>query len=292
MIVEINGSPERSAAFERFVKARLSDFYPQNSQSPSDSDQLRSRLFDEFVQRQVIVREAQRRGIFTTDEEILRAVEDQHQQTSAEGGDQNQATLASPERVEEIKSDLLTIKYYQSEVLKDVSVKPEEIESFYQQHETRYKQRNGFYVREIRVATADEAQQIYQQLLKKPADFATFAREHSKAPSAANGGLMHYETQQLPPILEQAITPLKVGAISRVVQSNYGFHIFRLERRDEPLPLDKVRKQIEEDLLRSKNQSLIDSFNERALAGAQIKIYYDRLGFNYIGNLKQAHNGG
>jgi parvulin-like peptidyl-prolyl isomerase len=291
VIVEINGAPERRGAFERFLKARLSDFYPQSAQKQTDSDQLRSRLFDEFVQRQVIVREAQRQGFKTTDEEIQRAIEDQHRQTSAEGTGQQPATLASQERVEEIKSDLLTLKYYKSAVLDKVSVAAEEIENFYRQHEARYRQQNGFYAREIRVATTEEAARIHQLLLRKPGDFAMLARAHSKAPTAANGGLMHYATQQLPPVLEQAITPLKVGAISGVVKSNYGFHIFKLEERDAPLPLEKVRQEIQEDLLRGKNQALIDSFNERALAGAQIKVYHDRLGFTYLGNLKQARQG-
>ena len=287
VIVEINGSPEHRLAFERFVKSRLSDFYPQNAPPQADSDQLRSRLLDEFVQRQVIVREAQRRGISTTDEEIQRAVEAQHRQTSAEGTGQQQApTLASQERVEEIKCDLLTIKYYKATVLDQVRVAPEEVEKYYKEHEARYRQQNGFYVREIRVATAQEAEQIHRQLLRRPSDFAILAREHSQAPTATNGGLMHYATQQLPPVLEQAITPLKVGGISGVIKSNYGFHLFKLEERDTPLPLEKVRQQIEEDLLRGKNQALIDSFNERALAGAQIKVYRDRLGFTYVGNLK------
>lgn len=292
VIVEINGAPEHLAAFERFVKARLSDFYPQSAQNQAESDQLRSRLFDEFVQRQVIVREAQRRGINTTDEEIQRAVEDQHRQTSAEGTGQQPPALASQERVEEIKCDLLTIKYYKNAVLGEVRVTPEEIEGYYKQNEARYRQQNGFYVREIRVATAGEAAEVHRQLLRKPGDFATLAREHSKAPTAASGGLMHYATQQLPPVLEQAITPLKVGGMSGVVKSNYGFHIFKLEERDAPQPLEKVRQQIEEDLLRGKNQALIDSFNERALAGAQIKVHHDRLGFSYVGNLKQSRQGG
>ncbi len=292
VIVEINGSPEHLAAFERFVKARLSDFYPQSAQNQTDSDQLRSRLFDEFVQRQIIVREAQHQGINTTDEEIQRAVEDQHRQTSGEGTGQQPPALASQERVEEIKCDLLTIKYYKNAVLSEVRVTPEEIEGYYKQNEARYRQQNGFYVREIRVATAEEAAEVHRQLLRKPGDFATLAREHSQAPTAASGGLMHYATQQLPPVLEQAITPLKVGGMSGVIKSNYGFHIFKLEERDTPQPLEKVRQQIEEDLLRGKNQALIDSFNERALAGAQIKVYHDRLGFTYVGNLKQSRKGG
>jgi parvulin-like peptidyl-prolyl isomerase len=96
---------------------------------------------------------------------------------------------------------------------------------------------------------------------------------------------MEYEAKSLPQVLEQAITPLKVGSISRVVRSNYGFHIFKLERRAEPVPLDKARKEIEDKLQSEKNQNLIDNLNNRLLSGAKINIYRDRLGFNYLGKL-------
>jgi hypothetical protein len=52
VIVEINGGEERQAAFERFVKARLSDL-SQDPQNQADNDKRLSGLFDEFVQRQV-----------------------------------------------------------------------------------------------------------------------------------------------------------------------------------------------------------------------------------------------
>ena len=291
VIVEINGVAERRAAFERFVKSRLSDFYQPGAQDQGDGDQLRSRLLDEFVQRQVVVREAQRRGIFTTDDELHRAVEEQHRQTSADGAERQPPVLASPERVEEIKSDLLTIKYYKREVLRDVRVAPEEVEASYREHEARYRRQDGFYVREIRVATEAEAERVYGELLRRPADFAALVREHSKAPNAVNSGLVYYAAGQLPPVLERAVTPLQVGSFSRVVQSNYGFHIFKLEARAEPLPLEKVRQQIEEDLLRGKNQALIDAFNQRALTEARIQVYRDRLGFTYLGNLGRARGG-
>ena len=118
------------------------------------------------------------------------------------------------------------------------------------------------------------------------ADFAVLAKDNSESPTAVNGGLMDYEAQRLPQVLEQAITPLKVGSISRVVRSNYGFHIFKLERRAEPVPPDKARKEIEDKLLSEKNQKLIDDLNKRLLDRAKINIYRDRLGFNYAGSLE------
>jgi parvulin-like peptidyl-prolyl isomerase len=233
----------------------------------------------------MIVLESRKRGLATTDEEIGRALEDQHQQTSVEGVDSNHTTVVSSERRHEIANDLLTMKYYQAEVLKDVSIPAEEVEKYYRENAARYQQQNGFYVREIRVPTVEEAEPLHVQALRKPDDFATLARQHSRAPHAKDGGLIYYETQQLPPVLEQAISPLKVGSISKVVHSNYGYHIFKLEARAEPLSLEKVRGQIEEDLLSRKNQALINAYNERTLAAAQIRVYRERLGFNYTGQL-------
>ncbi|HEX8998948.1 MAG TPA: peptidyl-prolyl cis-trans isomerase, partial [Blastocatellia bacterium] len=189
------------------------------------------------------------------------------------------------ERRIEIYNDLITLKFYRTEVLKDIKVTPQEIEQYYNDNKAVYQGKNGFYVREIRVSDEAEAEKVYRQSLAKSGDFAVLAKEHSKAPTAASGGLIYYEAQQLPPVLEQAITPLKVGSISRVVKSNYGFHIFKLEQRGEAQPLDKVRKEIEDKLLSQKNQALIEEFNKRALSGAKIKIHKDKLGFNYGGNL-------
>jgi parvulin-like peptidyl-prolyl isomerase len=285
VIVEINGSPERQTAFERFLKSRLSDFAGQGMQSQAESDQQRSRLLDEFIRRQLVVQEAVKKNIEPTDDEIRRALEEQHKQTNAQGSDQSQATLESGERRVEIFNDLLTLKFYQTEILKGVAVAPQEIEAYYGKNSERYQGKNSFLVREIRVMDEAQAQKLYGQALAKPQDFAVLAKENSEAPTALNGGLIRYEAQQLPPVLEQAITPLKVGSISKVVRSNYGFHIFKLEQRAEPLPLDKVRKEIEDKLLSEKNQALIDEFNQRLLAGAKVNIHRDRLGFNYVGSL-------
>jgi parvulin-like peptidyl-prolyl isomerase len=286
VIVEINGSSERKSAFDRYVKARLSDFNDQGGQTSAERDQQQSQLLDEFIRRQLILQEAAKKQIEPTDEEIRRALEEQHKQTSGtQSSEPNAVALEAGERREEIFNDLRSLKFYETEVLKDVTVTPQEIEEYYKKNADRYQGKNGFLVREIRVFEEALAQQIYKQALAKPDDFGTLAKQHSEAPTKENGGLIYYEAQQLPKVLEEAITPLKVGSISRVVRSNYGFHIFKLERRAEPLPLDKVNKEIEGKLLSEKNQALIDQFIQRALGAARIKIQREKLGFNYSGTL-------
>jgi len=290
VIADVNGEAARKAAFERFVKSRLSDFSEQSEQNQEENDKQRSQLLDEFIQRQLIIQEARKNNIEPTDDEIRRALEEQHKQANAQGADQNQATLKSGERNVEIFNDLIMLKY-QTEALKlkEVSVTPQEVESYYRENAEIYRGRSGFLVREIRVSSEDQAQKLYRQALAKPADFAVLAKDNSESPTAVNGGLMDYEAgRRLPEgleVIDQAITSLRAGSISRVVKSSYGFHIFKMERRAEPVPLDKARKEIEDKLLSEKNQKLIDDLNKRLLARAKINIYRDRLGFNYVGTL-------
>ena len=286
VIAEINGEAQHQALFERFVKARLSDFTDQAAQESADRDKQQSELLDSFIRRQLIVQQARKQNIEPSDQEIRAALEQQHKQTSGEGAEQTAATLASGERRLEIFNDLLTAKLYEKEVRKETAITPQEVETYYNSRKDHYQSKNGFYVREIRVHEEGEAQKLYKQALAKPVDFPVLAKEHSEGATAAGGGLIYYEAQQLPPVLEQAITPLKVGSISPVVKSNFGYHIFKLEQRAEPLPLDKVKAEIEEKLLGEKNQRLIDEFNQRTIQAARIKINRDKLGFNYVGELK------
>jgi parvulin-like peptidyl-prolyl isomerase len=279
VIAELNGAPVHASAFDRFVKARLSDI----ASSQIDLDLQRSSLLDEFIQRRLVVREAQDQNIVPTDEEISRELESQYKQTTGDGTEQNATVLQSTERRYEIGEDLLALTFYNKKVVNDVGVTPAEVEADYAARRAEYEGKNGFYVREIRVFEEAEAERLYRQSLAKPDDFAVLAKEHSDAPTAARGGLIYYEVDQLPASLEQAIAPLKVGSISRVVRSNFGYHIFKLERRAEPLPFEKVQREIETRLLSEKKQALIDAFNQRLVESARIRIYADRLGFSYRG---------
>ncbi len=282
VIVEINGKPQYKAVFDRFLKSRLSDLLQQQSQE--DSNQLQSSLFDEFVRQQLIVQTATAKGISATEEEVRHEVTDQHQQTNVEGSNQNQAALVGKERAAEIEQDLVIWKFYKAEVLKDVTTTPAEVEQHFKNNPKRYPQEPSFCVREIKVDDAEKAEELRKAALDKPSDFAILAKENSTAPS--KGALRCYRPKELPEVLENAAMPLKEGGISTVVKSSFGHHIFQMVKKQEPQPFDQIRKQVEEDLLRSKNQSVIDAYLNQALGNAKIKVQADKLGFNYTGKWK------
>lgn len=281
VVVEINGEPEYKAALDRFLKSRLSDLLQQTAE---DTAQLQNSLFDEFIGRQVILQRAAEKGIQATDDELRREVAEQHQQTNVEGSNANPTALGGSERAVEIANDLIVWKFYKAEVLKDVAVTPAEVEAHYKNNPKRYPQEPRFCVREIKVDSEPEAEDLRKKVLDKPADFALLAKEHSKSPS--KGALQCYLPGILPEPLENAVMPLKDGGTSAVAKSNFGYHIFQMVKKQEPQPFEKIQKQVEEDLLRSKNQSVIDAYRNQALAQAKIKVYADKLGFNYTGKWK------
>ncbi len=102
----------------------------------------------------------------------------------------------------------------------------------------------------ILVETIEEAQALIDQI-NNGADFAELAKEKSIGPSGANGGeLGWFGLGQMVPEFEQAVTALEPGTISEPVQTQFGWHVVRLnDKRNKPAPsLDAVRTQIEDSL--------------------------------------------
>jgi parvulin-like peptidyl-prolyl isomerase len=103
----------------------------------------------------------------------------------------------------------------------------------------------------ILVPTAAEAQQIRTQLVNG-ADFASLAKKYSKDDaSAANGGdLGWFPKGVMDPNFEAVAFQLKVGEISQVVQTQFGFHIIKvLGHEVRPLPPEVIQNQRQQAFL-------------------------------------------
>ncbi|PID38525.1 MAG: hypothetical protein CSA65_02985 [Proteobacteria bacterium] len=72
---------------------------------------------------------------------------------------------------------------------------------------------------------------LMRKVKKAPADFAKIAKKESEDDSAKDGGLMApFARGQMVPRFEQFAFALKVGQISDVVESVFGYHVIKRER--------------------------------------------------------------
>jgi peptidyl-prolyl cis-trans isomerase D len=123
-----------------------------------------------------------------------------------------------------------------------------------------------------------EAQHRAEDLLKQVkggAKFEDVAKKYSEDPGSANvgGSLGWIGKGQMPPEFEKAANGLAKGQISDVVKSTDGFHIIRLDDKQDAhtKPLDEVKDQIEPNLKHQKAQQLAQKKAEDLLAQAKTK---------------------
>jgi parvulin-like peptidyl-prolyl isomerase len=281
VIATFNGNEIHRSEFEHFLELKIGEF-----PAVETSGTLRSQILDEYLQRRLVLEDAGRLGLSIGSDELDQTTKDNPQMKS---------TVTSAAARDELARDLLVEKYYRQVAMRDVRISPEEIEQYIEKNQSRLTDRPGFLVREIRVQTREEADRLHREVTESRRDFASVARLHSDAPNAEQSGLGRYDEGQLPDVLEKAVKQLRPGDVSPVIESNYGFHIFKLEQRiqahgpeERRSKLDDRRTQLRDELIARRNQQAVDKQLERLTSAADIKIIDSALGFTYGGKLR--HN--
>jgi len=138
-------------------------------------------------------------------------------------------------------------------------------------YEARYESAipdQEFSASHILVETEETALEIIA-LLEDGADFATVAQERSIGPSGPNGGNLGWFGQgSMVAPFEKAVMALAVGEISPPVQTQFGWHVIKLDEvRNVEIPtLDDVRATLSEEL----RQSAVEDEVSRLTAAAEI----------------------
>ncbi|MFC4768549.1 peptidylprolyl isomerase [Effusibacillus consociatus] len=130
-------------------------------------------------------------------------------------------------------------------------------------------------VHHVLTKTKEEAEKVKERLTKGE-DFAKVAKEVSIDPSAKeNGGKMEGPLSQYVPQFRDVAAKIEIGKISDPVQTEYGFHILKVEKRGESEPFEKVKQNVEE-LYFAANQATIEkewkTFEDELKKKADIKI--------------------
>jgi len=170
-----------------------------------------------------------------------------------------------------------------------VHISPDELRSYYDQHRDQYRTPEQVKVSHILIKTplpgADgkvddkgvaEAQHRAEDLLKQlksGAKFEDLAKKYSEDPGSAkqDGSLGWIGKGQTVPEFEKVAFSLPKGQVSDLVKSSYGFHIIRVDDKQDAhvKTLDEVKNQIEPILKRQKAQQITQKEAEDLLKQAR-----------------------
>lgn len=162
-------------------------------------------------------------------------------------------------------------------LLPRISVTANEIKQYYEGHQAEFstqEQRQAAHILIMankqasdaeKQAAKTKAEQVLQQIKQTPSKFSALAKQYSQDPgSAAHGGdLGMFGHGAMVKPFEESVFSLKVGEVSDLVQTDYGYHIIKLiaVKPAKIQPLSEVKGMIEERL---KLQRANDEFAELA----------------------------
>jgi parvulin-like peptidyl-prolyl isomerase len=137
---------------------------------------------------------------------------------------------------------------------------------YFEEHRERFRQPERIQVRQIVVEERAKAEQLRERL-DRGEDFATLAGDYSLAPEANSGGLLQpFARGDMPEEFDEAFA-LAPGEVSKVIESPFGFHLFKLEDRQSPR--DPEFAEVREAIMLELEQDRLDELRREWLRGLQ-----------------------
>jgi len=159
-----------------------------------------------------------------------------------------------------------------------LDVTQQEIKSYYNKNRDEFSVPEQIRVRQIVTDNPDKASDLYKRILSGE-NFAKLALEHSQAPDRSQGGdLGYFSRGQFPKVFDTCFD-LEKGELSEVIQSEYGFHIFKLvdRRPAQILPIEDVTNRIYQKLFAEKQKIQYQKWIDKRKESVTVEIFENNL---------------
>jgi peptidyl-prolyl cis-trans isomerase C len=279
-VAVVNGAKIPSSEVDRkieLIKKRYSDMG-----TPVPQDQLanmREKLINSLVEQELLYQESQSQGIDVDAATVDSDFENFKKQFKNEEDYQKQMKdLNYTEDVlkAQIKKTKTIQQLIEKNVLASVSIPEEELKSYFDSHPDEFKRPERVKARHILVkvdTNASEADKAaarkkiegIEAQLKKNGDFEKLAAENSDCPSSKNGGdLGFFSRGQMVKPFEDAAFALAPGGTSGIVETQFGYHIIRLEDKEAAATqtFDQAKPGLQQKLKQGKIRDAVAAYIE------------------------------
>jgi peptidyl-prolyl cis-trans isomerase C len=253
-------------------------------------DQVYRRVLDQIVGYKLLQQEAKARSVAVPDAEVEARIGEIKKQFPSEDVFMQMLVdrKMTLERMrEDARADMAIGKLIETEIASKVAVKPEQLQEFYDKNPDQFKQEERVRASHILISVPKDADAAAKQQarakaeqvladLKSGKDFAALAKQHSEDPgSAVNGGdLGFFQNGQMVGPFNDVAFSLKPGALSDLVETEFGFHIIKVAEKQPSrlIPLDEVRPQLEQFLQNQNREEQTDAFVQSLRSKGKVEI--------------------
>lgn len=196
------------------------------------------------------------------------------------------------EQIQYMIDDFLGRLYVFFNVTEKVKVTDERLKKYYDKNKEKYTMPEQVKARHILIkvpfgGTMEEKAKAREKIgnildwLKKGEKFETLAEQYSEdnTSNKRGGDLGYFQRGRMPKAFDDMAFSLKPGQISDIIETDYGYHIIKVEdRRDAKTKgFDEVKAQIKDQLTEELTRSSIEDFIRKIEKESGLEIYNERL---------------
>jgi len=197
--------------------------------NPSNYKRLEEEVLDAMITEKIMYLRAQELNISISAGELEAKISEVRKDYGEDFADLlEQENIRYEEWRDDIKKEMLFKKLVSVDVNANIRVSDDEAEDYFNENRNNYKAESRVRVAQIVVRDLAKAKEA-EVRLNAGENFAKVATQMSIAPEAISGGDLGFITRQImPEPLDETIFKLPVNKVSPIVQSPYGFHIFKV----------------------------------------------------------------
>lgn len=238
-------------------------------------EQNGAQVLDNLISEKIIKLEIEKQKIEIPEEEIEKVISEIK---GSYGGDEafNQAMEYYGYKLEDIKKNITTNIQIKKLLEPSISITEEEIKDYFETYKDTLSQKEQVRASHILVETEEKAKEVKEKLLAG-GDFAEIAKEYSQDINNKDlgGDLGFFSRGEMLPTFENAAFALEIGEISDPVQTDYGFHIIKVEEKKEEKEanFEENKDKIKDILLEEKIPEAYQEWYQKKLSEYKITNY-------------------
>lgn len=275
----VNGEKIPVQDFEDRLQVKMELMANAPALTAQEKARVRGELLNEMIDEKILLTRARALGLSVSDEEFNRKLEE----IKADYPEGLEKIFPKPRDFsrwkEDLKKRILLEKLVDKDVNSAITVTDAEALAAFKANKEYRRSEERVRLSQVLLPSRESAQEALDKL-KAGADFAALAKEVSTGPEGPRGGDMGYFTRGvLPDNMEKAVFKLRLGQISGIVESPYGFHIFRLEKKEKAGDADfsAAKARVVADLKKQKEEAAYNGWLDRLRADAKIVINEEAL---------------
>jgi len=290
-VAVVNGSGISRVSFDREMSGIRQRFSSMGKPvSASQLPELEKRVPDNLINIGLLYQQSQKVGTRVEEAEVSAQFETLKKRFSTEAEFKDaikKMKLTEAVMKSQIRRGIAIQRFLDKKTLGKVEVTEEEIKAYYDSHTNLFKKPEQVRASHILIkiepganekdkAKARKKIEKIRQRLVKGEDFGALAKEFSQCPSSAKGGdLNYFGRRQMAKPFEDAAFALKVGELSDVVETRFGYHLIKLtdKKPANTYSYEDIKDRIKKNLMQEKIRAEVSKYIQELKKTAKIERF-------------------